>query len=105
MANVLSGTKFLYFDAVSGAAVARELHIIGIYWVNNTGTGLDIATADIFTCTDTLGKVILSKKAIANGDGLEVTFGFPGLAVQGLIITVMDGGACFVICDREILAT
>ena len=104
MANVISGTRFLYFDAATASTVSRELHIIGIYWVSNTGSGLDIATADIFTCTDGLGKVIFSKKAIANGDGLEVTFGFPGLPVQGFIITTMDGGCCYVICDRDVLA-
>jgi len=104
MANVISGTQFLYFDTVTGAAVDRPLRIIGIYWTSNEGAGLDIAADDDFLCRDTSDKTILSKRAEAAGDGLEVTFGFPGLHVVGFEVPTMDGGVCHVICTEAVLA-
>lgn len=104
MANVKSGTRFLYFDSTTGASVTRFLRILGIYWVSNEGVNLDIAADDDFLCKDIEAKVLLGKRAEAAGDGLEVTFGYPGLPCNGFQITAMDGGVCHVICTEEILA-
>lgn len=104
MSNVLSGTRFLYFDSVTGATVTRPLRIIAIFWVSNEGTNLDIAADDDFLCRDNLDKTIVGKRAEGAGDGLEITFGFPGIPVDGFEIPTMDGGVCHVICTEEILA-
>jgi len=102
MANVTSGTRFLYFDSTTGATISKLIRIIGIYWVSNLGAGLDIAADDDFACTDGLSKVILTKRAESVDGNLEVTFGLPGIPVQGFVVTVMDGGVCHVICADEV---
>jgi hypothetical protein len=101
MANVVSNTRFLYIDAVSGGLTNERFNIIGLYWIS-IASASDIAAADTFTCTDTAGKVIFTKKAVAAGDGLEVTFGYPGVPTVGFIVTALDGGICTVIADRVV---
>jgi len=103
MAAVTSGTNFLFFDAAA-QATDELLRVLGIFWVSYTGTGLDIASADVFLLTDGNSKTIIGKRAEAAGDGLEITFGFPGLPVKGLTVTTMGGGVCWVICTRDIKA-
>lgn len=103
MTAVTSGTKFLFFDAAA-QATDELLHVLGIFWVSYTGAGLDIASQDVFLLTDGNSKTILGKKAEAAGDGLEIVYGFPGLPVQGLTVTTMGGGVCWVHCTRDIKA-
>jgi len=85
-----------YFDTTTGASVDKKMKIVAILWTSNSGGSLDIAADDDFVLQDSNGSVIASKRAEAAGDGLELSFGFPGLWVDGISVTTMDGGVCHV---------
>lgn len=95
MANSLT-TKYKYIDTTTGAAATNLMNLAGIWWTSYSGTGQDIAADDDFTMTDTAGNVIMRKRAEAVGDGLEVSYSYPGLKVDGFIVSEMDGGICII---------
>ena len=101
MGNLKTG-KYLYFDTTTSASVTGWHRILGVYWVSYTGTNLDIAAADVFLLSDSNGLKIAAKMAEAVGDGLEISFPPPGRQVDGIVITTMDGGVCFVHLEDQV---
>lgn len=96
MANAKTGNP-LYFDATSGASVTGEfMRILAVTWVSDGGADLDIAADDDFLLSDSSGNKIAGKRAEAAGDDFGLVFGYPGFPVNGVTVTTMDGGVCYV---------
>ena len=93
MANDLAANPYYFTETGS---VDKKMKITAILWSSSGGTNLDIATDDDFVLQDSNGNVIASKRAESAGDGLTLSFGFPGLWVDGISVTTMDGGVCHV---------
>lgn len=94
MANSLT-TNPIYWDATASSEVTGKLKIIGIAWVSDEGSGDDIAVDDDLLITDSGGHRVIGKRAEAAGQGLEMSFP-GGLAVNGIKLTVLDGGVVYV---------
>lgn len=93
MANNLTGNP-LYITEVNGAKTG-SLTIQSIAWVSDENSGDDIAAADFFIVTDTVGRRIASKVASFAGD--DGYWSFPsGLKVDGIKVTSLDGGICYI---------
>ena len=103
MANILTG-KYLYFHTTTLASITGWHRILGIYWVSYTGAGLDIAVNDVFLLSDSNGLKITGKMAKAVGDGLEINFPPPGRQVDGITVTTLGGGVCFIHLEDEVLS-
>ena len=94
MVNVLTGTV-LYFDSTTAASVTGLLKILGIFWTSDQGSGLDIAADDDFLLSDANGNRIIGKRAEFAGDDLGIAPCQP-LCVNGVTVTTMDGGNCYI---------
>ena len=92
MANDTGGNP-LKFDATG--SVAGTMTIQAIAWVGDQATNENIAADDDMLVTDTGGRRIVGKRAIAAGDDLFVSFPL-GLRVDGVKVTALDGGLCFI---------
>ena len=88
-------TNVKYFDTTSGASVTGMVKILAIIWTSNETAGLDIAADDDFLLSDADGHVIAGKRAEVDGDDFGLMFSEP-LVVNGITVTTMDGGVCFV---------
>lgn len=86
----------LHYSATTGTLVTGVAHVIGIFWIADQVGGEDIATDDNFLLSDTDGYRIIGKMASFIGDDLGVVIPPPGLKVDGVVITTMDGGVCYV---------
>jgi len=94
MANSLY-TNPVYFDSTSGASLTGKVVITAVVWVSDSGTNLDIAADDDFLLSDGNGMKIIGKRAESAGDDLYIPF-WGGLPVNGVTLTTMDGGVCYV---------
>ena len=88
-------TNVLYFDTTVSASVTGQISIIAIYWTSNEGVNLDIAADDDWLISDADGHKIAGKRAETDGDDFGIVFPYP-VKVNGLTVTTMDGGVCFV---------
>ena len=104
MANILGirdrVDSVLYFDSTTGASATGIKHIIGIFWVEDQTTDKDIAADDDFLLSDADGNRIIGKRAAGMGDDLAITPCRP-LKVDGITVTTMDGGVCYVWLDTK----
>ena len=99
MANVT--TIHHMFCDTAEAIFTGNKRIIGVYWVSDQVAGDDIAADDDFLLSNAAGARFIGKRAEAAGDGLEVTFGYPGVPVVGLTLTTLDGGVVYIITAGE----
>jgi len=88
-------TAVKYFDTTVSATITGTVRIIAIVWTSSEGAGLDIAADDDFLLSDINGHKLAGKRAEAAGDDFGVVFPM-GLAVDGIVLTTMDGGVCYV---------
>ena len=88
-----TSTNRLYFDAAAQAITGR-FSIIGIFWVCEEGA--EIAADNDFLLLDTNDKKIIGKRAKFGGDDLGITLARPGLPVDGIKVSKLDGGHCYV---------
>ena len=86
-------TNRLYFDAAA-QAITGVKYIIGIFWVSDESA--DIAADDDFLLLDTNDEKIIGKRAEFAGDDLGITIARPGLPVDGIKVSKLDGGYCYV---------
>lgn len=93
MANDVNGNP-LYFD--EAGSKTGLLFIKSISWTSNEGAGLDIAADDDFLVSDSKGRVIIGKRAEAAGDDLHIDYGEKGKPVNGVTVTTINGGVCFI---------
>ena len=94
MANSLS-TNPIFLDAVASSEITGKVKIIGIVWASDEGSGDDIAADDDFLITDSAAKRIIGKRASFAGDDLGISFP-GGLTVNGIKLTVLDGGVVYI---------
>ena len=110
MANSISGTepfgdgrrpnKRLYFDTTTDATITGKMMIIGIFWTANSGS--EIVTDNDFLLSDSDGDPIIGKRAKAAGDDLGIQFPSDDpLVTNGITVTTMDGGVCFIWLSRQ----
>lgn len=91
MANNLTSSPIKIDTAGATSAITYLMTIKNLLWVSDSVVGKNIAALDQLRIHDKLGgNVIVSKRAEAVGDGLELT-GLD-LTVSGLYVTTMAGG-------------
>ena len=100
MANVTTGT-LLYFDSTTGASVTGQKKIKAIFWTSNGGADLDIAADDDFLLSDSQGNKIIGKRAEFAGDDLGVILQHKPMEVNGITVTTMGGGVCYIWLEEE----
>lgn len=88
-------TNVKYFDTTVGASITGIVKVIAIYWVSDQTSGKDIAADDDFLVSDGSGHRIIGKRAEDVGDDMGIVFPQP-FVTNGLVITTMDGGVCYV---------
>ena len=94
MANSLYSNP-LYFDSTTNASVTGQKIIMAVVWVSDSGTNLDIAADDDFLLSDSNEMKIIGKRAESAGDDLYMPFP-DGFVVNGITLTTLDGGVCYV---------
>src|SRR5512133_957491 len=96
MANVLS-TNPMFVDTAGVLKLkAQNPYIKAIAWLNDQASGCDIAANDDLLLSDADGNRIIGKRAIAAGDGIEM-YHFPeNYQPNGLTMTTIDGGVCYI---------
>lgn len=94
MANSLVNNP-LFIDTTSGAAVTGMKYVIGIAWLGTEDTNKDIAANDDFAITTTAGAIVVEKRAAAAGDDLVIMFP-KAVPFDGLTVTKLDGGVCYI---------
>lgn len=96
MAGNILNKNPLVFDTVGAtSAITSPLIIKGLFWVSSSVAGKDIAALDELQIHDAVGgNLIISKRAEAAGDGLEIIFS--PLMVAGFYLTTMAGGILYV---------
>ncbi len=99
MATTTLTGNVLYSDVEGAVLMTRMVRVIAIFWVADETSGKDIATDDDFLLSSQTGMRIIGKRASFIGDDLGVVFGHPGVPFDGLTITTMDGGVCYVVID------
>ncbi len=97
MTTTLTG-NVLYSDA-TGALATTMVRVLAIFWVADQTGNKDIAADDDFFLSSQTGMRIIGKMASFAGDDLGVVFGLPGVPFDGLTITTMGGGVCYVVID------
>ena len=92
----------IYFNAAD-QETSEAMVIRCVVWVADDlgATDRDIADEDTFQLEDAAGNIVVSKKAEAAGDGLEICFPGDGIPVSGLKAEELDGGIIYVIRDRR----
>lgn len=85
----------MYFANAAGGSKAGLLHITGISWVSDDGTGRNIADTDQFQLRDYNANNVISKLAHSAGDGFVAEFN-PPLIMDGMHIANMEGGVCYI---------
>jgi len=93
MASTLTG-NVLYSDGAA-TLTSNRCRVTGIFWTADDTSEKDIATDDDFLLSDSNGDRIIGKKASFIGDDLGIVHN-PGLPCNGVTITTMDGGVCYV---------
>jgi len=91
-----TGNNPLYFDSTTNASKTGLLFIKSITWTSDQSTNRDIAENDDFLASDSKGARIIGKRAEAAGDDLHIDYGEKGKVSNGITITTMDGGVCYV---------
>jgi len=99
MSNTITGNWWVLDTPGVTVLETGDRVIQAIAWVSNSVSAKDIADNDEFVLTDAASKAIISKKAEAVGQGLEVSFPH-GLEVTGLILPTMGGGICYIYFGR-----
>ena len=94
MANNTTMNPF-YFDSSTSATATGPMRIKSILWTGIAATN-DIAAGDEFKITDTAGRVLANKIAVAAGDDLYLYFGDKGARVTGINVATLVGGICIV---------
>lgn len=100
MTNVLTG-ETLYFDSTTTASVTGIRRILGIVWTSSSESERDIAADDDLLVTEASGKYIIGKRAEFAGDDLGYNWARPGKKVDGITITTMGGGVCYIYLNNE----
>ncbi len=94
MANSTSVNP-IFCDTAGTLKPSMPINLKAIAWLNDESAGKDIAAADDMLLSDINGTRIIGKRAIAGGDGLE--WFFPeNFVVDGLVMTALDGGVCYI---------
>ena len=88
----------LYFDSTTGASITGIRDILAIFWVEDETSAKDIAADDDFLLSDADGNRIIGKRAAGAGDDLAIVPCRP-LRVDGITVTTMDGGVCYIWLD------
>ena len=95
MANNLNMNPMFLDTAVALIPAGVPAYPRAIAWVADQAAGSDIAANDDFLLSDSAGNRIVGKRATFAGDGLEM-YHFPeGYNVNGLTLTTIDGGVCY----------
>lgn len=89
-------SDILYFDTTAGASVTRQMRIRAILWTANEATNRDIAADDDFEVQNASGNPIVGKRAATAGDDFKIEFGEKGFPVNGVSVTKLDGGVCYI---------
>ena len=90
-----TGQPYLYADAAADVLATGTKEILMIAWVSDQASGKDIAADDDFLLSDANGNRIIGKRAEVAGDDLGLVPCQP-LPVNGITVTTMDGGVCYV---------
>ena len=96
MANNLNMNPIFCDTAATFFPASKQLNLRAIAWLNDQASGSDIAASDDMLLSDANGNRIVGKRAISAGDGIEM-YHFPeNLIVNGLVMTTLDGGVCYI---------
>lgn len=91
--GLVSSTNRISFDAAAQEVTGNKW-IIGIFWTSDEAGNRDIAADDDFLLVDSNDKRIAGKQAKFAGDDFGITIARPGLPVNGIKTSKMDGGVC-----------
>ena len=87
----------LWVDTQGEVIFSHPVRVKAIFWVNDNAGGKDIADNDDMKLLDKAGgNVVFSKRAEANGDGIEMVFGERGVMLAGIYVHELDGGVCLI---------
>ena len=97
MATTTTDHPYKYTDT-EGAVLATtgQQYITMIAWVEDETSNKDIAADDDFLLSDSKGNRIIGKRAAFAGDDLGIVVGYPGLPVDGITVTALNGGVVYV---------
>lgn len=102
MTDVKTGNLLLW-QAADTTGIVGVLHVLGFAWVGTGNSDRDIAANDVLEITDQDGVVFIEKLAEADGDGIDpVSFGFPGIPLNGILVPQLDGGELFVWVNQSV---
>lgn len=95
MANITT-TNPIFCDTAGVLKTGKITFIRAIAWVSDQASNCDIAADDDLLLSDSTGVRIIGKRASFSGDGLEM-YHFPqDYIVNGLTMTTIDGGVCYI---------
>ncbi len=95
MANVVT-TNPILCDTAGVLKVDEPTYLKAIAWVSDQASGSDIAADDDMLLSDSDGNRIIGKRASFAGDGLEMWHFPEHYCVNGLTMTTIDGGLCYI---------
>lgn len=103
MANRITG-RHLRIDTAGATSIisGQQLRVIGFAWTGIASN--EIADDDDLEIEDETGVEIFEKRAAAAGDGVEPTFFYPPLLINGLNVTAMDHGIVRIWLAEEVKA-
>jgi hypothetical protein len=93
MANVLT-TNPIFLDT-AGVVHTATCSPKAVAWVSDQASNCDIAADDDFLISDANGGRIIGKRAEEAGDGFDMVFFPPNYTCEGLTLTTIDGGVCY----------
>lgn len=99
MANVINAKPIFCDTAATLYLAEKSVNLKAIAWLNDQASGCDIAADDDMLLSDGNGNRIIGKRAVFAGDGIEM-YHFPeNFACDGLVMTTLDGGVCYIFID------
>ncbi len=89
-------TNPIYLDTAGGtSALPKRMKLLGVIWVSKDGA--EIAVDNDFLLHDSAGGgEIIGKRAKSAGDDLAWSWGPDGFPVNGIYLTDLDGGVCYI---------
>jgi hypothetical protein len=98
MANNLTMNPMFVDTAATLFPVGKPVYVKAIAWVSDQASGYDIAANDDLLVSDSAGNRVVGKRASFAGDGFEMYHFVEGYNTDGLVVTTIDGGVCYIYC-------
>ena len=87
----------LWVDTQGEVIFAHPVRVKAIFWVSDDQSNKDIVdTNDMKLLDKSGGNVVFCKRAVGDGDGIEMVFGVRGIMLAGIYVHELDGGVLLI---------